>query len=131
MKNKNYHFPVALIKEACPLCGKAIDGPIIIGRTAVTREDNKVERMHGRVVGMSKEPCSECKEIMEKAFLLVGVVESKTDDKNNPYRSGNIWGVRKEVAKKMFGEEMFSKGAAFIDVNIAQQMGLPDVNLEA
>lgn len=131
MKEKESHFPVVLAKEACPLCGKPQDGPILIGRTTVTTENNKIEKLQGQVIGIMKEPCNECKELMKKGFLLIGVVEKKTEDRKNPYRSGNIWVMKMGKAKKIFNEEIMKGGAAFIDVNIAEMIGLPDINFNA
>jgi len=123
-------FPVALAKEACPLCGKLEDGPIIIGTRGVKKSNNELEdSVHGKCIGYMKEPCSECKEMMKQGFLLIGVVGAKTDDIKNPYRSGNIWVVRNEAAKEMFGD--ISKGAAFIDVVEAKNLGFPDAKLDA
>ena len=48
------------------------------------------------------------------------------------YRSGNIWVVKQEVADALFAPHGAPKsGVAFVDVTIASQMQLPDVNLKA
>jgi hypothetical protein len=122
---------VALAKELCPICTKEIEGPILMNTQLTPGEAKKVEELHGQVIGWSKEPCAECKEMKEKGFILIGAVEKKTTDVTNPYRSGNIWVVRPSVATDLFGEQVPKAGAAFIDVNVAHQMGLPNVNLNA
>ena len=91
----------------------------------------KVEALNGKTIGYSNEPCKSCKDIMAQGFLLIGVVESKTTDHKNSYRSGNQWGIKKEAAIEMFGEEMCKKGVAFIDVLIANEIGLPGANINA
>lgn len=122
---------VALAKELCPICAKEIEGPILMNTRLTSGEAEKVEKLHGQVIGWSKEPCAECKEMKEKGFVLIGAVEKKTTDVTNPYRSGNIWVVAHSVATDLFGENPPKSGVAFIDVNVAQQMGLPGVNLSA
>ena len=87
--------------------------------------------MHGKVMNYMKEPCDECKDLMTKGFVLIGAVEKKTTDVTNPYRSGNIWVVKQEVAIQLFGEKPPASGVAFIDVTVAEQIKLPGVNLDA
>lgn len=118
---------VALVKEACPLCGKTEDGPIIMNTRLTNKMARKVEELHGQVIGYMDKPCKECQEYMSKGFLLIGVIDEKTEDKTNPYRSGNIWVIKHEAAEKMFNDT--SKGAAFIDVKAAEQIGLPFENI--
>ena len=97
-------------KELCPICAKTELGP---------------------GTGFSKEPCEKCKEYKAMGFVLIGAVEAKTSDATSPYRSGNIWVVKEEVAVSLFGKDIPKSGVAFIDVTVAQQMGLPGVNLNA
>jgi len=115
---------VALVKEACPICGKAEDGPILMNTRLTEREAQKVKELHGQVIGYMDKPCSECQGLMEKGFLLIGVIEEKTEDRANPYRSGNQWVITMEAAKRMFKEESLSRGAAFIDMKVAVEIGL-------
>lgn len=122
---------VALTKELCPICTKEVDGAIVMNTRLTPGAAKNVEKLHGQVVGWSKEPCEECKEMKAKGFVLIGAVEKKTTDATNPYRSGNIWVVAHSVATDLFGENPPKSGVAFIDVNVAQQMGLPGVNLNA
>lgn len=123
---------VALVKELCPVCAKEMDGPIIMNTRLTTSMAKKVEDMNGKAIGWSKEPCESCKEMKSKGFILIGAVEAKTNDVTNPYRSGNLWVVKQEVADRLFAPHPAPKsGVAFIDVTVAAQMELPDVNLNA
>jgi len=126
---------IALTKEACPLCGALQDGSIVINTQLTKSEAEKVEQLHGKTVGYSKAPCEECQNIMNQEILLIGVVEAKTDDTKNPYRSGNKWGVTEDFIKKAFDPEMaeqvLEKRASSISVEAASQMGFPDCNLDA
>lgn len=128
-KNK---LGVALTKELCPICAKEMDGAILINKKLTSGEAKKVENLHGKVVAWSKELCPSCKDMKSKGFILIGAVEAKTTDNTNPYRSGNIWCVKEEVADQLFAPHPRpASGVAFIDVTVADQMKLPGVNLNA
>lgn len=125
---------VALVKKACRICGKSMDGPIIMNSRLSVAMAQKVEKLHGKTIGYAKEPCQECQDMMKQGILLVGVVEAKTDDHNNPYRSGNRWVVKEDFIKRAFGdmaEKVINKGVAFFSVETAHKMGFPDCNLDA
>lgn len=123
---------VAMVKEICPICAKTeMDGGIVMNKRLSEPMAEKVESMHNKVIGFSKEPCDKCKEYKAMGFVLIGVVEKKTDDATNPYRSGNIWVVKQEVADQLFEGNAPKSGVAFIDVTVADQMQLPGANLTA
>lgn len=122
---------VALVHELCPVCTKEMDGSIFINQKLSEKEAKKVKDMHGKVV-WSKELCPDCKEMKSQGFILIGAVEAKTEDATNPYRSGNIWCVKQEVADQLFAPHPAPpSGIAFVDVTVAAQMQLPNVNLDA
>lgn len=122
---------VALVHELCPVCAKEMDGSIFINQKLSEKEAKKVDDMNGKVL-WSKELCISCKEMKSQGFILIGAVEAKTQDATNPYRSGNVWCVKQEVADQLFAPYPApASGIAFVDVTVAAQMQLPDVNLEA
>jgi hypothetical protein len=128
MANK---FAAAVVKELCPVCTKEVDSSVVINKKLTEGMAKKVEDMHGKAV-WSKTLCLECQDMKSKGFILIGAVEAKTDDTTNPYRSGNIWCVKQEVAETLFAPHGAPKsGIAFVDVTVAAQMELPGVNLEA
>lgn len=105
---------MAKLNEACPICALTADGKI---------EKNII---------WSSEPCNKCKDLMKQGFVLIGAVEKKTTDVTNPYRSGNVWVVKQEVADTLFAPNPPpASGVSFIDVTVAAQMELPGVNLKA
>lgn len=126
MKN---NLEVSLAKEICFIFTKQTDGPILINTILTEKHANNVKELHGKVIGYTI--CPECKENMKKAFMLIGVIESKTKDKDNPYRSGNVWGVSFDYAKKLFKNNIPEKGIAFIDAQAANDIGLPGANINA
>ena len=123
---------VALTKELCPICTKELSGDIIMNTRLTKHNAKEVEKLHNQVIGWSKKPCDDCQEMQKKGFVLIGAVEAKTEDTTNPYRSGNVWCVKEEVADQLFAPHPRPKsGVAFIDVIVADQMKLPGVNLNA
>jgi hypothetical protein len=123
MKDKNI-LGVALVKEACPICGKEQDGPIIMNTRLTENLAKQVEDLHGKVIGYSKEPCTECQDLMSKGFLLIECDESKTEDRKNPWRTGRQWVVTHEAANRMFKGVDLSKGIAFIPIEVSEAIGL-------
>jgi type II secretory ATPase GspE/PulE/Tfp pilus assembly ATPase PilB-like protein len=128
MKNK---LGVALVKELCPICTKEVESSIVMNTKLTEANAKKVEAMHNGNT-WSKTLCTECADMKSKGFILIGAVEKKTGDTTNPYRSGNIWVVKQEVAETLFAPHGAPKsGVAFIDVTVAQEMELPNVNINA
>ena len=101
--------------ELCPVCAKStID----------------IQKKHKIV--WSKELCEECKSLKLKGFIFIGAVEAKTTDVTAPYRSGNVWAVDQSVAEEVFKPHGApASGISFIDVNVAKQLNLPNVNMDA
>jgi hypothetical protein len=126
MENK---IGIALIHELCPVCAKENNSSIIINSRLTEKMANYVKEQNGKTV-WSKEICPECKAMLNQGFVLIGAVQSKSEP-NNPYRSGNLWCIKRETAQKIFGEELPEHGFAFIDVHDALEIGLPDVNINA
>ena len=125
MKEKS--LEIALVKEACKVCGKEYDGPIVMNTQLSEYKAKEVKDLHGKCIGYMKEPCDDCKELMSKGFVLIGMVSDLTKDPSNPYRSGNIWVVTHEYASRLFQDdkETLEKGVAFIDAVDARSMGFP------
>lgn len=123
MKN---NLGVALTKEACKICGKAFDGPILMNTRLSGKKADEVKALHGKVIGYRDTPCDECKKLLTKGFVLIGVDMDKTDNMSDPYRTGHMWCVSKESAEKMFTNKKETElGYACIDVNVAESIGLP------
>lgn len=89
-------------KIICPLCW--------IEETELVKDDK---------------PCIKCQSDMQKGFLMIGVDFSKSEDAENPVRSGHRWVVKPEAGAKLFNKEAFEKGAGFLDIEEAKQLGLP------
>lgn len=121
---------VALVRELCPVCTKESDSSILINTRLTEKAATDVEKLHG--TNKWGDLCPACADMKTQGFILIGAVEKKTTDATNPYRSGNIWCVKQEVAEQLFAPHGAPKsGIAFVDVTVAQQMELPGVNLDA
>lgn len=113
--------------QLCPICADEVNGP-----ENITSEEKKAryDSFKGQIMWVK--PCVKCEEMKKKGFVLIGAVESKTKDATNPYRSGNVWCVTMEVAKDLFKPyPPPESGVAFVDIIVAKQMNLPDVNMDA
>lgn len=115
----------ALVYKLCPLCGNKDEGAIVMNRRLTKKYADKVKSLHNKAVGISNKPCKKCQDMMAKGFLLIGADISKTTDKRNPYRTGHIWVIDSGKAKEIFGEENTKLGASFIELEVAEKIGLP------
>lgn len=112
-------FGVAIPK--CYFCGK--DKNQIIMTTLLTKENaQRVKEAHGKVI--DKEPCDECKKLMEQGVMLIKVKEEDPE-----YRLGNIAVVKDEAIRQMFTEEyaedLIKKRACFLSDKAWEMFGLP------
>jgi len=122
MKENNV-LGVALLKEACPVCGKLFDGELVINTHLNPSAAKKVGELRGQVSGFMKQPCDECKDLMTKGFIIIGADRSKTDDATNPYRTGHMFVVTMDYAERLFDGNIPKKGAAFMDINDLKNLG--------
>ena len=113
----------ALVKRLCPVCLKEQDSEILMNTVLTEKNAKQVENLHGKVVGFSDKCCDECKEKLppEKGSWFIVVDSEKTEDLNNPYRTGYIFGVSKEYAMKVG----INDHVAYIDVKDAIKLNFP------
>lgn len=120
---------IAMVKEACRLCGAEVNDTIVMNTKLSKKNAKEVEALNGKIIGYAKDPCKDCQNAMSQGLLMIGVIEEKTEDEDNPWRSGHQWVIKKERAAEIFGEEVSIQGAVFIDIKAAKQMGLPVYDL--
>jgi len=124
MKEKDI-IGTALVHENCPICGKKINEQIMMNSTLTEKNAEEIKSLHNKSVGYSEEPCDECKELKKQGFIFIEVDESKTEDKSNPYRTGNMWVIKKEAAERIItNKDIIDAGVSFIDMIVAKQIGL-------
>lgn len=97
--NSEDRFGVALVKYACPICGKVNEDATatLINRRLTKHYADKIRELNGQCVGFSDKPCKECQSYIDKgAFFVIGIDGDKTTDMRNPYRSGHLVGISKK-----------------------------------
>lgn len=110
-----------LVKRLCPVCLKEQDSEILMNTVLTEKNADEIEAMHGKVIGFMEDACDECKEKLpkDKGSWLVVVDLDKTEDKSNPHRTGQLFGVTKEYAQKIGVNSYIS----YIDYNDAITLG--------
>lgn len=113
----------ALVKRLCPICLKEKDSEILINKMLTEKNAKDVEKLNGKVVGFLDNGCDECKEKLppEKGTWFIVVDSEKTTDRQNPYRTGYIFGVSKEYAMKVG----ITDYVAYIDMKDAIKLNFP------
>lgn len=122
---------VALVKELCPVCGKEMDGPIIMNKFLTEKNAEKVKNLHNKVVGFANHCCEECARYKDAAVFFVSIDESKSSKGSlkNLYRTGKIVGIKKDSdIVKQFKDYIVTiedgTQIVFIDENAGKKLGL-------
>ena len=99
MRKNEPNIGVALVKELCPVCGKPMDGPIVMNKRLTKPQKKKVEDMNGKVIGFADHCCEECTKYKDNVVFFIGINESKSSPKSleDMYRTGQISGVKKDA----------------------------------
>lgn len=108
--------------EKCFVCQKDV-GVVLFGKL-------KGDIQAPRDVTLSYDPCDECLGYMERGIILISVDEDKTEDENNPWRSGGWCVVKDEAVKRMqFNpeeeERIFNRRVAFLTDEVWEMFELP------
>lgn len=113
----------AIVYHQCPLCLGKDDGEILIHKRL-----GDLSKFNGQVVGVTKEPCSKCQELMAQGLLIIEVDESKTTDDKNPWRTGYMFVLNKEAGERIFASEFNqpypSKGVVFFAQEVVAALGI-------
>jgi hypothetical protein len=78
----------------------------------------------------NKEPCDKCKDWMAKGIMLIETRDGETGD--NPFRTGRLWVIGEEAAKRAFGpesllEQILKCRFSWIEESAAKKSGLHDM----
>ena len=91
------NFKVALTKEICPVCGKEMDGPLIMNSLLTEKCAKEVKDLNNKVIGFADHCCEECAKYKDDAVYFVSIDESKSSQSlKELYRTGKISGVKKD-----------------------------------
>ena len=125
------NLAVALVKELCPVCGKEMNGPIILNSILTTNEAKKVKDLHNKVIGFADHCCEECSKYKDEAVFFVSIDKSKSSGGSleNLYRTGKISGIKKDIDMiKQFKDYIITikdgTQIVFIDENAGKKLGL-------
>lgn len=91
------NFEVALTKEICPVCGKEMNGPLIMNSFLTEKCAKEVKDLNNKVIGFADHCCEECAKYKDDAIYFVSIDESKSSQSlKELYRTGKISGVKKD-----------------------------------
>lgn len=127
----NNNLEVSLVKELCPVCGKEMDGPIIMNSILTENCAKEVKDLHNKVIGFANYCCKECAEYKDIAVFFVSIDESKSSKGSlkDLYRTGKIVGIKKDSdIVKQFKDYIVTiedgTQIVFIDENVGKKLGL-------
>lgn len=130
--SKDVQLGTALVKRMCRVCHATEDAEIVMNTRLTKPEKEKVENMHGQVIGWIEGlgMCKDCAKHAKRGVYLITVDSSKTTDMDNPYRTGKIFCVKNAAIKKIFKDpkELLERRIGYIDDELAVQIGLTPEN---
>lgn len=85
----------ALVHEICPICGKPMNEQILMNSVLSKKYAKEIENVHGKAIGYSKTTCEDCSKYKDEAVMCIAIDEAKSEP-NNPYRTGQVVGIRKD-----------------------------------
>lgn len=93
----------------------------------VKKYAKKVEEINGKTIGYSKTACEDCSKYKDAAVMCIAIDETKSEP-NNPYRSGQIVGIRKDFQLFVDKPEFIIKTEngvpyCFVEENVGKQIG--------
>lgn len=123
----NSGIGVACVHEICPICGKPINESIIINSKIGPKYAKEVEEANGKAIDYSRDACKECLKYKDDAVFCIAIDETKSKP-NNPYRTGQIVGVRKDFQLFIDKPEFILKTTngvsyCFVEENTGKQIG--------
>ena len=91
------NLEVALVKYACPICGKTAEEDILMNTLLTPDKAKAVAELNKKTVGYADHACKECSKYKDKVVFFIGI-DLKKSEEDNPYRTGQIVGVKKHSA---------------------------------
>lgn len=121
--------------EQCFVCMKDV-GVVLFGKLPPERgrhakpADRDPQAPMRVCFGPNSEPCAECQAFMRQGVILISVDEAKTEDMENPWRTGGWCVVRDDFIKRVFqppelAEHVLERRMAFMPDDAWDMLGLP------
>ena len=103
--------------ERCFICGKDF-GLVLFGRMKNDEEAPR-EVCLGNV-------CDECKGIMKEGVFLIECDQDKSDDSNDPYRTGRVAALREDAFARMAGSEHpgLKSRVVYVEIGVFEKLGI-------
>ena len=91
------NFEVALTKEICPICGKEMNGPLIMNSLLTEKCAKEVKDLNNKVIGFADHCGEECAKYKDKVVFFIKIDESKSSKNSlkDIYREGEIIGIKR------------------------------------
>ncbi len=121
------NLAVGIVHEICPICGKPMNETIIMNNKLTPKYAKQVEEANGKAIGYSKDACKECLKYKDDVVFCIAINEDKSK-LNNPYRTGQLVGVRKDFQLFIDKPEFILKTKnnvcyCFVEENTGKQIG--------
>ena len=118
---------ISIVHEVCPICGRPMNESILMNSKLGPKYAKQVEEANGKAIGYSENACEECLKYKDEAVFYIAVDENKSKP-NNPYRTGQLVGVRKDFQLFIDKPEFILKtkngvSYCFVEENIGKQIG--------
>ncbi len=89
--------------------------------------DRRLKKSFPKSACYNKEPCDNCKKVMKQGVLFIAVRDGE-QGKENPYRTGQIIGLKEKAVKEVITEPLLSQilksRVCFVELEVLKQMGL-------
>jgi len=120
----------------CPVTMEKMDAGLYIrtngkgGAMPLVTEEYQVlnKKIHNKCIGISPTMCDDAKAKIGDGFYLVEIDMEKTNDRSNPYRTGNVIGLKKHAWAKMFKSPFPTDQWAYVSApavaNIQRNLGV-------
>lgn len=119
------NFGVSLVNYLCPICGNVAEEGIIMNSILTEKYAKEVKSLHGKAIGYSDKCCKECAQYKDDVVFFIGIDESVKE----PYRTGNIAGIKKDAELVSKVENFINKlndgtQYVFIENNVGKELGI-------
>lgn len=118
----------AVVHEICPICGKTMNEQIVMNRHLSMKAAREVNELNGKAIGYSKNACEECTKYKDEVVYIIGV-DPKRSEENNPYRTGQIVGIKNTCDFILDNYKYINKTAngvcfMFMEENVGIKIGI-------
>lgn len=101
---------------------------IVMNKTLTKKAAKEIEEANGKCISYSKDACDSCSEHKDECVYVVAIDE-RFSEPNNPYRTGQIVGIKKDSDFVKAYEEFILEtdngvGYMYVDIQVGIKIGL-------